>query len=462
MKDNIGVMDSYYSRYTKEVKEWFTESVLTSKRMKLECAYVTALVKEISKESSYYEPFTNHHMSIMDRICDHVDESMLRRISKDVQHEVKAIEYYLRQKFKSHSLPYDEMIHFGLTSQDIIDPVYSYSIKKFIQKVVVKKMTSVINALMDFSITTMGTTMMSRTHGQPATPTLLGKEVLVYVYRLIKATKMLYDDSELIKVKFGGAVGNMSVHHLHFPDIDWSSFMDSLMIGSYGMERSRITTQVNGNDDKAKVFMSLVILSNILIDMSRDFWQYCSLGYFTLNRDQGYVGSSTMAHKNNPIEFENAEGNLEMLNEELMFMANKLSRSRMQRDLSDSTIQKNYGQVFSRLMLSLEKLKVGIQRLNHDREVIRKDLEENPQCVSEFIQTKAKLVNKSDNYDDIKQEFMKKGMTLGSMKESAKKIMLDDEGFIEKVSEMYYVGVDYQKELLFIHEELDELIIVVS
>lgn len=443
----INPLDNIYSDLIEPISEVFNNDHLIRKRIELECDYFEFLIKMLSLSDDYYTPLDPFQLAEIHSIrTGAVDMKLFEAFHEETKHEIKAVEYYIKEMFKRKNVPYSEMIHFGLTSQDIVDPVYTMLIKEM-SSIVIKKVRKVMVTITGFIKDSKDTPMMSRTHGQSATPTTIGKEFLIYAARLIAEAEELICHLDNMNIKFGGAVGNLSVHYYHYPKVDWNGKMNKFIEDKYGLKRNTLTTQVNNNDDKSKVFHSFIRINNILLDLSQDIWLYFSYGYLKSHRTKGYVGSSTMAHKNNPIEFENAMGNLEMVNSDLGYIASKLQISRLQRDLSDSTVQKNYGVIFSRLLLSYTKINSGIDKLIPCQEAMLKDILDNFQCYSEFIQTHIKVTEHQDNYEKIKHLLISKSCTHNELIEIFAEENIDISDIVDKIMDAdYYIGYDFEEE----------------
>jgi adenylosuccinate lyase len=314
------------------------------------------------------------------------DARHVKEIEKVTNHDVKAVEYFLKEKFDDLGLQaFKEFIHFGLTSQDINNTAGPCSLKQACEEVLTPVFEDVIEVLRTKAHEWKEVPMLARTHGQPASPTRLGKEIYVFVERLTVQKKQL--NAVPFSAKFGGATGNFNAHTVAYPDIDWSAFADDLVNNVLGLSRSKVTTQIEHYDNLAAFCDNLKRINTILIDLNRDFWTYISLDYFKQKIKKGEVGSSVMPHKVNPIDFENSEGNLGMANAIFEHLAAKLPISRLQRDLTDSTVTRNIGVAIAHTLIGLKSLLRGLNKLILNADIIRADLENNWAVVSEAIQT---------------------------------------------------------------------------
>jgi adenylosuccinate lyase len=314
------------------------------------------------------------------------DAEWIKTTERTTNHDVKAVEYFLKEKFDQLGLDaYKEFIHFGLTSQDINNTATPLMLKLGLQEVIYPQLEEVIDKLADLADQWGEIPMLAKTHGQPASPTRLGKEIEVFVVRLKKQIELL--EQVPFSAKFGGATGNMNAHVVAYPDFEWNEFAFTFVENYLGLERSFPTTQIEHYDNLAAIFDGLKRINTILLDLSKDVWQYVAMNYFKQKIKAGEVGSSAMPHKVNPIDFENAEGNLGIANALLEHLAAKLPISRLQRDLTDSTVLRIIGVPLAHMLISLESLQKGLGKLELNRPAIDADLEENWAVVAEAIQT---------------------------------------------------------------------------
>ena len=328
------------------------------------------------------------------------DAARVKDIEKVTNHDVKAVEYYLKEKFDSLGLSkWKEFIHFGLTSQDINNTAQPLMLKEALEDEYIPALKNIVDILASYAVEWKDVPMLAKTHGQPATPTRLGKEIEVFVSRLEEQLRQL--DGLTYPAKFGGATGNMNAHKVAYPDIDWPAFADSF-VASLGLRRSCPTTQIDHYDNLASIFDCLRRLNTILIDLCRDMWTYISMEYFRQKVVKGEVGSSAMPHKVNPIDFENAEGNLGMADAVLTFLSMKLPISRLQRDLTDSTVQRNVGVPLAHGLIAFASLKKGLGKLILNKEAIDADLHRNWAVVAEALQTILRREGYPNPYETLK------------------------------------------------------------
>ncbi|MBW2337545.1 MAG: adenylosuccinate lyase, partial [Deltaproteobacteria bacterium] len=329
------------------------------------------------------------------------DGYRVKEIEKITNHDVKAVEYFLKEKFDELDIEaFKEFIHFGLTSQDINNTALPLSLKQACEDVLTPLVNDVIELLRSKAGQWKDVALLARTHGQPASPTNLGKEIYVFVERLIVQTEML--NTVPYSAKFGGATGNFNAHHVAYPDVDWRTFADHLVNRVLGLSRSKVTTQIEHYDNLAAFCDNLKRINTILIDLDRDIWSYISMDYFKQKIKPGEVGSSTMPHKVNPIDFENSEGNLGVANAIFEHLAVKLPISRLQRDLTDSTVTRNIGVAVAHTVIGLKSLVRGLNKLILNADVIRADLQKNWAVVAEAIQTILRRENYPEPYEALK------------------------------------------------------------
>ncbi len=324
----------------------------------------------------------------------------MKDIEKVTNHDVKAVEYYLKERFDELGLAaYKEFIHFGLTSQDINNTAFPLMMLKAISEVMVPAYQRLHGGLVDLAKSLREVPMLARTHGQPASPTSMGKEFAVFVSRIEEQLEVL--DSSWVNAKFGGATGNFNAHTVAYPDVDWASFGDKFL-ESLGLTREEFTTQISNYDNLAQLCDNFARLNTILIDLDRDIWQYISMGYFKQRIKEGEVGSSAMPHKVNPIDFENSEGNLGIANAVFGHLSAKLPISRLQRDLTDSTVIRNLGVPFAHTLIAIESTLKGLGKLIVNREAIDADLADNWAVVAEAIQTILRREGYPKPYETLK------------------------------------------------------------
>ena len=381
----ISPIDGRYQSKTVELNDFFSEFALIRYRVMVEVEYFIALCEIPLPQLEDFDGDYDDLRAIYEEfLTDDAEE--IKEIEKTTNHDVKAVEYYLKRQFDELGLSkWKEFLHFGLTSQDINNTAVPLSMMEAHKLVVKPAIEEVIDKLKDMAKEWKDIPMLARTHGQPASPTHLGKEIYVYVERLNDQLKML--NSVPFTAKFGGATGNMNAHKVAYPDIDWPAFAKQFVEKSLKLKRQQTTTQIEHYDTMAAYFDALRRINTILIDLSRDIWIYVSMEYFKQKIKAGEVGSSAMPHKVNPIDFENAEGNLGMANAVLTFLSTKLPISRLQRDLTDSTITRNIGVPIAHTLIALKSLMKGLDKLLLNENKIRQDLQQNYAVVAEAIQT---------------------------------------------------------------------------
>ena len=398
MNITISPLDSRYSGKVEKVKDYFSEYAFFKYRARVEIEYFISLCKLKLKEINMELPETLR--SIYNNFNED-DYNKIKEYEYVINHDVKAIEYWLRDKFTELGLEdLIPFIHYGLTSQDINNTALSLSIKEYIENEYYKSINNLIEILEQRINEWKDVVMLAHTHGQPAVPTKMGKEFNVFKYRIELQLEYLRD----IKYygKFGGASGNLNAHKFAYPDIDWVKFGEEYL-GGLGLIRSKFTTQIDNYDNLSNIFDCIKRINTICIDMCQDIWLYISMKYFNQKLKEKEVGSSTMPHKINPIQFENAEGNLGYTNSILEFFSRKLPVSRLQRDLTDSTILRNLGVVFGHTELSFNNIKKGLNKLLINTEQIDKDLEDNYVVITEGIQVLLKKYGYKNAYEKIKK-----------------------------------------------------------
>ena len=397
----ISPIDGRYRKQVDHIAKYFSEYGLIKYRVQVEIEYFISLCElplpqltEIKTE--LFEDLRNIYLSFSEN-----DASKVKEIEKITNHDVKAVEYFIKEEFDTLGLEkYKEFIHFGLTSQDINNTATPLSIKDGMVELNIL-FSELIDLLKDRSSQWTEIPMLAKTHGQPASPTLLGKEIAVFIERVERQLEQVF--AVPFSGKFGGATGNMNAHVVAYPDIDWNAFADKFVGERLGLSRSYPTTQIEHYDNLAALFQGLMRVNNVLIDFSRDLWQYISMNYFKQKIRKGEVGSSAMPHKVNPIDFENAEGNLGIANAIYNHLAIKLPISRLQRDLTDSTVLRNVGVPIGHNMISLRSLIKGINKLELNEQAIREDLEKNWAVVSEAIQTILRREGYPKPYEALKE-----------------------------------------------------------
>ena len=382
----ISPIDGRYNSKTVQLQNYFSESSLIKFRVQVEIEYFIALCNTSIIQLNH---FPKEKFSLLRNLYLNFSEKDAIRI-KDIEsvtnHDVKAVEYFIKEEFDKLSLnEFNEFIHFGLTSQDINNTAVPYSIKCSLENVFMPELNKLIKILKVNCDKWKEIPMLARTHGQAASPTVMGKEIKVFVERITKQIELMKNIP--FNAKFGGATGNFNAHHVAFPKIDWKQFADDFTQKSLGLKRQQTTTQIEHYDNLSALLDNLNRINNILIDYSRDIWTYISMDYFKQTIKAGEVGSSAMPHKVNPIDFENAEGNLGMANSIFTFLSSKLPISRLQRDLTDSTVLRNIGVPIAHTLIALKSLIKGTNKLVLNENKLKQDLDNNWAVVAEAIQT---------------------------------------------------------------------------
>jgi len=397
----ISPVDGRYYASVKQLSAYFSESALIKFRVLVEIEYFIALCKENLPQ---LKDINRLHFESLRKIYQTFqlkDAKRIKTIEKITNHDVKAVEYFLKERFDDLSLSsYKEFIHFGLTSQDINNTALPYSLKHAWYDVMLPAWNEVIETLTRKAHDWAKIPMLARTHGQPASPTLLGKEIGVFIERLQKQLKLV--ETIPFAAKFGGATGNFNAHHVAYPEVDWIAFSNHFVNDILGLERSQITTQIEHYDYLAAFCDNLKRMNTILLDLNRDIWAYVSMNYFKQRIKDGEVGSSAMPHKVNPIDFENSEGNLGVANALFEHLANKLPISRLQRDLTDSTVTRNIGVPIAHTLIAVKSLLKGLNKLILNHEALQNDLADNQMVVAEGIQTILRREGYPEPYEALK------------------------------------------------------------
>ena len=382
----ISPVDGRYRNKAENLAAYFSEYALIKYRVQVEIEYFITLSEFLPQLRALATGENKEALRKIYREFSVEDATRIKEIESVTNHDVKAVEYFIKEKFDLLSLQeYKEFIHFGLTSQDINNPSVPLSIKDALNEVYFPGLQEVIDMLKKYAEDWADVPMLAKTHGQPASPTRLGKEVMVFVYRLEQQVKLLKVTP--VSAKFGGATGNFNAHHVAFPEYDWKAFGNKFVNEVLGLSREEWTTQISNYDNMAAIFDGMKRIDTILIDLCRDFWQYVSMEYFKQKIKAGEVGSSAMPHKVNPIDFENAEGNLGMANAILTHLATKLPISRLQRDLTDSTVLRNVGVPMAHVEIAFKSLTKGLGKLLLNEKALYRDLDNCWAVVAEGIQT---------------------------------------------------------------------------
>ena len=383
----ISPIDGRYRSKTKDLASYFSEYALIKYRIRVEIEYFITLCELPLPQLKSFDQGLFERLRDIYRNFSEADAQRVKDIEKVTNHDVKAVEYFIKEELDKigHFDDYKEFIHFGLTSQDINNTSVPLSIKEALEELYYPQMEELIAQLTAYADEWKDIPMLAKTHGQPASPTRLGKEVMVYVYRLTEQLNLL--KACKITAKFGGATGNYNAHHIAYPDYDWKAFGNRFVSEKLGLEREQYTTQISNYDHLGAIFDAMKRINTIIIDLDRDFWMYVSMEYFKQKIKAGEVGSSAMPHKVNPIDFENSEGNLGMANTILAFLSQKLPVSRLQRDLTDSTVLRNVGVPMGHTVIAIQSTLKGLRKLLLNEDAINRDLDNCWAVCAEGIQT---------------------------------------------------------------------------
>ena len=383
----VSPIDGRYRSKTESLADYFSEYALIRYRVRVEIEYFITLCELPLPQLESFNSALFEQLRDIYRNFDEASAARVKEIESITNHDVKAVEYFIKEEFdKIGGLDdYKEFIHFGLTSQDINNTSVPLSVKEALEEVFYPQVEELIAQLKEYAEAWKDVPMLAKTHGQPASPTRLGKEVEVYVYRLSEQLATLRNCK--MTAKFGGATGNFNAHHVAYPQHDWRAFGNRFVSEKLGLEREQWTTQISNYDHLGSVFDAIRRINTVIIDLDRDFWMYISMEYFKQKIKAGEVGSSAMPHKVNPIDFENSEGNLGIANAILQFLAQKLPVSRLQRDLTDSTVLRNVGVPVGHSVIAIQSTLKGLRKLILNEEKLREDLESTWAVVAEAIQT---------------------------------------------------------------------------
>ncbi|MDU1905118.1 MAG: adenylosuccinate lyase [Dysgonomonas sp.] len=439
----ISPIDGRYRSKTEELANYFSEYALIKYRVHVEIEYFIALCELPLPQ------LRNIDKSVFPKlrqiVCDFTEDNAqhIKEIESVTNHDVKAVEYFIKEKFDALGLDeYKEFIHFGLTSQDINNTSIPLSLKDAIKEVYYPLINELIQTLRTKADEWHNIPMLAKTHGQPASPTRLGKEIMVFVSRLQNQVNQL--EQIPYSAKFGGATGNYNAHSIAYPEYNWKEFGNKFVEDKLGLTREEYTTQISNYDDLAAIFDGLKRINTIMIDLNRDLWQYISMEYFKQKIKAGEIGSSAMPHKVNPIDFENAEGNLGIANAILEHLSSKLPISRLQRDLTDSTVLRNIGVPLGHIIISLQSTLKGLNKLLLNESALNKDLENNWAVVAEGIQTILRREGYPKPYEALKElTRTNETITAKSIEEFINKLNIkeDIKNELRKITPQSYTGV---------------------
>ncbi len=397
----ISPIDGRYNKVTEDISKYFSEFALIRYRVYVEIEYFIALCEfKLPELKNIKKSEIKNLREIVNNFSIN-DAKRIKKIEEKINHDLKAVEYFIKEKFKKLGIDeYKEFVHYGLTSQDINNTAVPLMLKDCLKKSIIPSIKILLKSIKNKSKRFKNIAMVSRTHGQPASPTTFGKEFQVFHERI----KVQLDSLNKIpnNGKFGGASGNLNAHYVSYPKINWDSFSDTFL-KKIGLIRSKPTTQIEHYDNMAAIFHCLSRINTILIDFSRDIWHYISINYLKQKVNKNEVGSSAMPHKVNPIDFENGEGNLMMANKIFQFLSEKLPISRLQRDLTDSTVSRNIGIPISHTKIALNSLLKGLEKIEVNKKEIESDLENNWSIISEAIQTILRREKVPNPYEKLKQ-----------------------------------------------------------
>ncbi|MBQ1669113.1 MAG: adenylosuccinate lyase [Prevotella sp.] len=400
----ISPIDGRYRGKTEPLADYFSEYALIRYRVRVEIEYFIALCELPLPQLMDFNHSLFDDLRNIYREFTPADAQRVKDIEAVTNHDVKAVEYFIKEKLDSMGLDnierFKEFIHFGLTSQDINNTSVPLSIKEALEDVYYPLLEELIEQLHDYAEQWKNIPMLAKTHGQPASPTRLGKEIMVYVYRLEEQLRGLKEIP--VTAKFGGATGNFNAHHVAYPQYDWREFGNAFVSEKLGLEREQYTTQISNYDWLGAIFDAMRRINTIIIDLDRDFWMYISMDYFKQKIKKGEVGSSAMPHKVNPIDYENSEGNLGIANAILQFLAAKLPVSRLQRDLTDSTVLRNVGVPMGHALIAFQSTLKGLRKLILNEEKLQQDLDNTWAVVAEAIQTILRREAYPNPYETLK------------------------------------------------------------
>lgn len=440
---SISPIDGRYRNKTEALAEYFSEFALIKYRVYVEIEYFISLCEiPLPQLEGINRNVFGKLRDIVNNFSEK-DALYIKDIEKTTNHDVKAVEYFIKEKFNDLQLiDYKEFIHFGLTSQDINNTSIPLSIKDALNKVYYPFLSQLIEKLEKEANEWKDIPMLAKTHGQPASPTRLGKEIKVFVSRLQAQIQLLH--SMPLSAKFGGATGNFNAHHIAYPDIDWKEFGNRFVSEKLGLSREQWTTQISNYDNLAALFDALKRINTIMLDLNKDFWQYISMDYFKQKIKDGEIGSSAMPHKVNPIDFENAEGNLGIANAILEHLSAKLPISRLQRDLTDSTVLRNVGVPFGHILIAIQSTLKGLDKLLLNKNVLYLDLDNNWAVVAEAIQTILRREGYPNPYEALKAlTRTNEAITAKSISEFINKLNVSDiiKEELRKITPHTYTGI---------------------
>lgn len=440
----ISPIDGRYRNKTEKLDAYFSEYALINYRTKVEIEYFITLCELPLPQLASFDKKLFERLRDIYRNMTEEDAVRVKEIESITNHDVKAIEYFIKEQFdKIGGLDkYKEFIHFGLTSQDINNTSVPMSIKDAMNDIYFAQIEELLNILKKYAEEWKAIPMLAKTHGQPASPTKLGKEIMVFIYRIEQQLQIL--KAMPVSGKFGGATGNFNAHNIAYPEFDWKTFGNRFLSEKLGIKREEYTTQISNYDNLGAIFDTIKRINTIIIDLDRDFWQYISMEYFKQKIKAGEVGSSAMPHKVNPIDFENSEGNLGVANAILEHLSSKLPVSRLQRDLTDSTVLRNVGVPFGHIIIAIQSTIKGLNKLLLNETAIYRDLDNCWSVVAEAIQTILRREGYPNPYEALKAlTRTNNAITEDSIKDFIKNLNVSDEIKEEllKITPHNYTGI---------------------
>lgn len=429
----VSPLDGRYAGRTESLREYASEAALMRVRVQVEVEYLIALADldatplELDGEDeqflrSLYEEFDEEDADLVKQI-----ETEGYKDYSPTNHDVKAVEYFIRDALPEDLEAASAWIHFALTSEDVNNLSYRLLVKGATEEVLLPELQEIRDSLADLASEYADVPMLARTHGQPATPTTFGKEMAVFAARLGRAIGRVKSARNGLQGKLAGASGTYAAHHAAYPEVEWPAFSREFVEDQLGLEQAPATTQVNPCDDLAELFDALRGANNVLLDLDRDAWRYVSDKYLGQEATEGETGSSTMPHKVNPIDFENSEGNLSKANSDLVFLGDYVTSSRLQRDLSDSTVKRNIGAAFAYCLLGYLKLQAGLSKVVPNEQVMREELEATPEIIGEAVQTILRREGHDDAYEQVKKLTRGRRVTLEDFRELFEDLDVDEE-----------------------------------
>jgi adenylosuccinate lyase len=441
----VAPLDGRYAGRTEPLVPYASEAALMRARLRVEVEYLLALADLDATPLSLTDAERESLRAVVAEF-DADDARLIKRLETEgaagysaTNHDVKAVEYFLRTETDKRVHPW---IHFGLTSEDVNNLAHRLLVQPAVEDVLLPALTDVRKELVELAHEYRATPMLARTHGQPATPTTFGKEMAVYAARLGTAMGRVADAAAGLSGKLAGASGTYAAHVAAYPDVDWRAFSESF-VTDLGLEHTALSTQVNPCDDLAALFDALRGVNNVLLDLDRDVWLYVSDRYLGQEASEGETGSSTMPHKVNPIDFENSEGNLSKANSDLQFLADYITASRLQRDLSDSTVKRNIGAAFAHCLIGYGKTETGLGKVVPNEQVMREDLDAHPELIGEAVQTILRREGDTEAYERVKELTRGRDVTLADFRELFGELDVDEDvrAELRALSPAEYFGV---------------------